>query len=594
MLVAAVLGASIVGSAPAADRTSLGPPAAPGADLAEPARPPGTCHLATTLCAQNGRFEVTVDFQGTPLGPSLPAHAVPVTGDSGFFWFFAPENVEVMVKVLDGRSVNGAFWVFYGALSNVAYRVTVRDTLTSAARTYDNRWGEMASVADTNAFPAASRADGASRRRADSAWTPIGPFIAVGPGDPYPLPVYALAADPRSPGVVYASHEDGSHVDATLSRSLDGGATWTPLLHTEMGGVILVDPADSNRIEYGTARGVWSSIDGGSSWQGPTGPETYALAAAGGTVYAGAWMRISASRDRESWTELPLPESDDRNPAVTAIGVDPSDPERIFAGTAGGHLWMTADGGASWTLAWSRRDYGPTSIVVDPHDGSTVHVGTTYMGPSPMGLFQDGQYLRSADGGTNWVESSLPSDGRAGGFDALIVDPQSNSLYAGSRGGVYRSADRGITWTRLGLEQRVTGLALSGSSLYAATFEGAFATDVSALPTPCGDLLTLCLDAGRFRVRASWQRSPEGPSFDAFPIALTRDTGAFWFFAPDNVELVVKVLDGRPVNGKFWVFVGGLSSVEYSIEVTDTETGDVWTHGHARGKLESFADTSAF
>jgi hypothetical protein len=199
-----------------------------------------------------------------------------------------------------------------------------------------------------------------------------------------------LAADPRSPGVVYASHEDGSHVDATLSRSLDGGATWTPLLHTEMGGVILVDPADSNRIEYGTARGVWSSIDGGSSWQGPTGPETYALAAAGGTVYAGAWMRISASRDRESWTELPLPESDDRNPAVTAIGVDPSDPERIFAGTAGGHLWMTADGGASWTLAWSRRDYGPTSIVVDPHDGSTVHVGTTYMGPSPMGLFQDG------------------------------------------------------------------------------------------------------------------------------------------------------------------------------------------------------------
>ena len=42
--------------------------------------------------------------------------ALPLTADTGAFWFFDPANVEVLLKVLDGRPVNGQFWVFYGAL----------------------------------------------------------------------------------------------------------------------------------------------------------------------------------------------------------------------------------------------------------------------------------------------------------------------------------------------------------------------------------------------------------------------------------------------------------------------------------------------
>ena len=38
------------------------------------------------------------------------------------------------MKVLDGRTINGRFWVFYGALSNVEYRVLVTDTATGAVR----------------------------------------------------------------------------------------------------------------------------------------------------------------------------------------------------------------------------------------------------------------------------------------------------------------------------------------------------------------------------------------------------------------------------------------------------------------------------
>ena len=66
--------------------------------------------------------------------------------------FFTASNVETVLKVIDGRAVNGHFWVFYGALSNVQYTLTVTDTATGAVKTYTNPSGQFASVADTSAF----------------------------------------------------------------------------------------------------------------------------------------------------------------------------------------------------------------------------------------------------------------------------------------------------------------------------------------------------------------------------------------------------------------------------------------------------------
>jgi ELWxxDGT repeat protein len=105
----------------------------------------------TRLCLNGGRFKVEAswkDFndrtgQGT---------AVAMTGDSGYFWFFNASNIEAVLKVLDGTSVNGHFWVFYGALSNVEYTLTVTDTATGKVKTYRNPKGQFASVADTSAF----------------------------------------------------------------------------------------------------------------------------------------------------------------------------------------------------------------------------------------------------------------------------------------------------------------------------------------------------------------------------------------------------------------------------------------------------------
>ncbi len=105
----------------------------------------------TRLCLQGNRFAVEAawkDFQGN----TGTGTAIPLSGDTGYFWFFAPTNVEVVAKVLDGRALGGKFWFFYGALSNVEYTLTVTDTETGAVKTYKNPSGQFASVADTSAF----------------------------------------------------------------------------------------------------------------------------------------------------------------------------------------------------------------------------------------------------------------------------------------------------------------------------------------------------------------------------------------------------------------------------------------------------------
>jgi len=57
-----------------------------------------------------------------------------------------------VVKVLDGRPVNGRFWVFYGALSDVEYQITVTDTRNDVSRVYHNDPGNICGQADTGAF----------------------------------------------------------------------------------------------------------------------------------------------------------------------------------------------------------------------------------------------------------------------------------------------------------------------------------------------------------------------------------------------------------------------------------------------------------
>jgi len=106
-----------------------------------------------TLCLQSDRFTVEVewrDFQGNVGSGSV----VPIPSDqSGLFWYFSPENWELMVKVLDACAFADRFWVFSAAVTNVEYTLTVTDTFSGEVRTYHNPLGvNAAAVTDTAAF----------------------------------------------------------------------------------------------------------------------------------------------------------------------------------------------------------------------------------------------------------------------------------------------------------------------------------------------------------------------------------------------------------------------------------------------------------
>jgi Domain of unknown function (DUF4394) len=106
----------------------------------------------STICLGNDRFRVTATFDsGT--SESGNAHMVPITRDTGYLWFFGASNVEAVVKVLNGCSVNGHYWVFAGGLTNVKVDLTITDVASGTSTVYHNPQGTaFQPIQDTSAF----------------------------------------------------------------------------------------------------------------------------------------------------------------------------------------------------------------------------------------------------------------------------------------------------------------------------------------------------------------------------------------------------------------------------------------------------------
>ncbi|MEM9598202.1 MAG: PQQ-dependent sugar dehydrogenase [Acidobacteriota bacterium] len=113
--------------------------------------------------------------------------------------------------------------------------------------------------------------------------------------------------------------------------------------------------------------------------------------------------------------------------------------------------------------------------------------------------------------------------------------------------------------------------------------------------------LALCLGpGGRFQVTGNW-RDFEGQVGVAHAVPLSplasqlEDSGVMWFFNLGNAELLVKVLDACGVNGHHWAFLSAATSVEYTVEILDTETGAVRRYSNGLGQASpAVTDTQAF
>jgi photosystem II stability/assembly factor-like uncharacterized protein len=279
------------------------------------------------------------------------------------------------------------------------------------------------------------------------------PHVTVDGVDFFP-PIRAIAVAPDGSAVYLATEGTG------LFRSTDGGASWTALeaglnerdFHSL---AFLPGQPATTLLAGGNGGGVYRSDDGGANWSKTSLGLDEALVTAvdanpliPGKAYASTFDGVYATADGGgTWTRASggLPPEPVAALAVTeVIHLQPGDPETIYAGTLGGGLWTSVDGGTSWLRRDGLEDDFISAVAIDPVNIFNVYAGTDHPfdGSNPQGVY------KSADGGATWQRMGLDP----GGFpiDVLAIDPSNPSrIGAASRGlgGYFQSTNGGVSWT---------------------------------------------------------------------------------------------------------------------------------------------------
>jgi photosystem II stability/assembly factor-like uncharacterized protein len=279
----------------------------------------------------------------------------------------------------------------------------------------------------------------------------------------------ALAIDPKHPGTLYASTENG------IYKTTDAGRTWqqfnrglvppSGVAGGEGWGGLAVDPNNSNIAYTGLGGGVHKSVDAGHNWQTALRlrrDDWLALVAATRptTIYATSfskwhrigrreihWLGLVRSTDgAKTWQRTRLHVALKSNDPYD-FAADPRLPTTLYAAVPG-RLFMSSDAGRSWRSIGQGlpQDSAVTSLA--------ANAGTVYAAFAKGGIYQ------TTDGGHTWTHS-WPQSGTAPGLGVGIVaiDPArpttvyASAYYPSSRDTgthILRSTDSGRTWTAVG------------------------------------------------------------------------------------------------------------------------------------------------
>lgn len=262
---------------------------------------------------------------------------------------------------------------------------------------------------------------------------------------------YAGTVDPQNLNRVYGGAQDNG-TSRTTTGSIDD---WEEVFGGD-GFYCLVHPQNSSRlwVEYQYGNLYYSGNDGGS-WSTatsniPSGERrNWATPVVGSPSdpdarYYGTY-RIWRSTSNTAWTSI-SPDLTQGGSSVyhtvSTIAVAASNFDRIYAGTADGRVWTTANGGANWT----RIDAGlperwVTRVAVDPLDDRiayVAHSGYRWGEITP-------HLHRTTDAGATWtaIDADLPD----APVNALAIDPDvPTRIFAGLDVGVYVSENAGDSW----------------------------------------------------------------------------------------------------------------------------------------------------
>ena len=72
----------------------------------------------------------------------------------GLFTFSSPDNPEVFVKVLNACAIDGYYWLFASAGTDLGFNLNVTDTAVGRSKTYTNADRTLAPpIRDYRSFP---------------------------------------------------------------------------------------------------------------------------------------------------------------------------------------------------------------------------------------------------------------------------------------------------------------------------------------------------------------------------------------------------------------------------------------------------------
>jgi photosystem II stability/assembly factor-like uncharacterized protein len=226
--------------------------------------------------------------------------------------------------------------------------------------------------------------------------------------------INSLAMAETNPDIIYAGTDNGAF------KTVDGGDTWTRTGIPEiLVRVVQVAPNNSDIIYAGTNDGVYKSEDGGNTW-------------------------TQKGLDGAKW--------------VNTIAIDPLNPDILYAGAGKPYssysgeiigIFKSTDGGETWQEKLSEGLDAVVALLIDTNNSSYIYAGVN-----------DGKlgFRKSTDGGETWVGRQVNSRGSFDYVVALAMTPAGYDpavIYAFSFGyddDVYKSMDRGESWTRTNLQ----------------------------------------------------------------------------------------------------------------------------------------------
>src|SRR5262245_44799898 len=297
------------------------------------------------------------------------------------------------------------------------------------------------------------------------------------------LQVCSLALDPLFPDVIYAGTGDDQSPRRAqgVTRSADGGRTWTPLVRMTNRPVcaLAVDPTNSARVFAGSEEGLSSSTDFGVTWTKVLASPITSLAFDGpGVMYAGMLgddspglrqhILTRSSDGGRTWTDLFLP----RNPTMPAAATDwvsvTTNAGQVFVAVSYQarplsqlDFYASNDGGSYWSATYGirqatppmavlmdskgRLDLAGATLLTSGEAGATWTVIATQTGNFHAAAFAGGTLLLAGEKGFEFVGvvsdvATIPAAQIVG----VSIDPASH-VWAGGPSGLFEI----FPWTTL-------------------------------------------------------------------------------------------------------------------------------------------------